>query len=159
MAFVRTVSRDDFQFQTFKHGNSWLVILNIGYDDQIDLSYSLVVGLEPAVGGAIEYFFHIVEADGETGGEHTYWSGKETAHFILKDDRKVILEAVLTATQLLLKNAQPSRVEVTTYDPDPPDKALVKHLMIGRVFELGGYQVHAGNSYHGKRVWWMDRAT
>jgi hypothetical protein len=156
MAFVRTLSRDDFQFETFKNGNAWLVIVSIGYDDEKDASYTLVVGLEPGGGSAIEYFFQIVEAEGETGGEHTYWSGRDT-RFIRPDDRKVILEAVLTATHMLLTSARPSRVEMVTYDPNPPEKALVKHWMVGKVFESCGYKVQAADPYHGKRVWWMER--
>lgn len=156
MAFVRTISPDDFQFETFKNGNAWLVVVSIGYDDEFDITYSLVVGLEPAAGGAVEYFFQIVEADGETGGEHVYWSGKDT-RFLKKDDRKIVLAAVLTATRMLLTSASPKRVEMITHSPDPPDKALVKHHLIGKVFASCGYEVHSADPYHGRRVWWMER--
>jgi hypothetical protein len=157
MAFVRVISDEEFQADTFKKGNSWSIVVNIGYDDENDLSYSLVVGLEPMGGGAIEYFFQIIEADGESGGEYIYWSGKDTAAFIPKEDRVVILSAVLTATRALIENAKPSRVEMVSYDPDPPQKALVKHWLIGRVFEQCGYVVKTADPYHGKRVWWMER--
>jgi hypothetical protein len=156
MAFVRTISPDDFQFETFKTGNAWLVVVSIGYDDGLDISYSLVVGLEPAAGGAVEYFFQIVEAERETGVEYVYWSGKDT-RFLKQDDRKIVLAALLTATSALLTSARPERVEMITHSPDLPDKALVKHLSIARVFESCGYEVHTADPYHGKRVWWMER--
>ncbi|MDP3553264.1 hypothetical protein [Methylocystis sp.] len=157
MAFVRIIQEDEFQADTFRSGDSWAIIVNIGYDDITDARYSLVVGLSPMGGGPIEFYFQVVEADAETEQEHVYWCGKEVASFISKDDRLVILAALLTATHVLLENARPTRVEMVSYEANPPDKALVKFSLVGKVFEDSGYAVHVADPYHGKRVWWMER--
>jgi hypothetical protein len=158
MAFVRVIEDEHSQIEVFHKGNAWAVIIDIGYDDVEPLTYSLVVGLEPMGGGAIEYYFQVVEANLQTEHERTYWVGKDTA-FIESDDRAIILRALLAATRALLDNARPERVEVVTYESNPPEKALVKHLLIGRVFEDCGYAVHTADPYHGKRVWWMERTS
>jgi len=158
MAFVRIISEDHFQADTFRNGESWSIIVNVGYDDGTDAKYSLVVGLSPMIGGPNEFFFHIVEVDGQNGEEYLYWSAKDVASFIPSEDRVVILGALLKATRVLLENAQPSRVEMVSYDPNPPEKALVKYFMVGKMFESCGYTVNVADAYHGKRVWWMERS-
>jgi hypothetical protein len=157
MAFVGVIQEDIFQADTFREGRSWAIIVNIGYDDERPLSYSIVVGLSPMAGGPIEFYFHMVEADGETGEEHIYWCGRDVAHFIPPESRSIILATVMTATKALIENACPQRVEMVSYDEDPPAKALVKHFLIGRVFEQCGYTVRTADEFHGKRVWWMER--
>ncbi|WP_428988856.1 hypothetical protein [Methylocapsa aurea] len=125
MAFVRIIQEDQFQADTFRNGAAWAVVVNIGFDDTEPLNYSLIVGLDLMGAGAIEYYFHIVEANSETEDEYIYWSGRDTASFIPSDDRVVILGALLTATHVLLEQARPERVEVVTHDANPPEKALV----------------------------------
>jgi hypothetical protein len=157
MAFVRVLNEEEFQAETFRSGNSWSIVVNVGYDDEKPISYSLHVGLSPMAGGPIEFYFQIVEFDEEYESEHAFLSGKDTACFLKGDDRKIVLWAVLTAAHMLLEAAKPERVEYVAYDPDPPEKALLKHWLIGKVFEESGYEVSTADPFHGKRVWWMVR--
>lgn len=155
MTFVLAIGADGGHL--FQNGNAYAVIVSVGFDDEHDKSYSIVIGLEPQAGGTQEFYFHIVEADGETGEEVTYWSGKDVARFIDKADRELIRAVLLTETERLLHYVRPERVEVITYDENPPDRALVKYFLIGDAFQRCGYEVHTADPYHGKQVWWMER--
>jgi hypothetical protein len=158
MTFVCTVAEEVFRADFFENGSSRAAVINIGYDDATEIGYSLAVGLEPlAGGGGDEYYFHLIEVDGRTGAEHIYWSGRDV-RFIPKPDREHILRAVLALTGHILDRFRPERVFCCTFDENPPEDALLKHFLIAHVFEECGYKVRTADSYHGKRIWWMERS-
>jgi hypothetical protein len=142
--------------EVVRRGNAQLIIVPIGYDDTDDKSYSLFIVLDMEPGGDRNLSFCIVEYDGETDSEYTYWSGRET-RFICGDDRALVKAALLCAVEHLLNTVQPARVHMCTIDADSPEKAQVKNFEIVRVFEICGYAVHTADPYHGQQVWWMER--
>jgi hypothetical protein len=158
MAFVCTVE-NVVDLEIFRSGSSSAIVFRVGHDDdqQNMKTYSAVLGLTPQGGGDLEFYFHLLEVDDETGAEYIYWSGKDVAKFIGPADRHRILEAILAATAELLTRIAPQKVHCCTHDQHPPDRALVKHFLIANVFEECGYEVHTSDPYHGKRVWWMER--
>ena len=157
MAFVCSIASDTYRADTIRNGNAYLSVINVGYDDQENVSYSLVVGLEPLAGGDYEFFFHLVAANGDDGSEHPYWSARDVATFIGREDRARIRAVLLTATHSLVETARPDRVECVTYDENPPDRALVKYFLIAEVFRGCGYAVTSPDPWHGKHIWWMER--
>jgi hypothetical protein len=157
MAFVCIIKDDQFQADIFRNGNMWAVIVNVGYDDTEDKRYSAMIGLEPSAGGRVEFFYNLIEADGETGAEHVYWCGKDVAAFIEPKDRELILNVVANETLNLLRAAKPERVEYVTHDSMFPKKALAKHMVVIEACRTAGYEVFTADTYHGKRVWWMER--
>ncbi|MCW2317972.1 hypothetical protein M2322_003537 [Rhodoblastus acidophilus] len=157
MAFVRIIEETTFQSDVFRDGNEWAVIINIGYDDELPLNYSLVVGLSPMAGGDLEYYFYMVEADSANDREEIYWCAQRVARLVPAEDRVIVLGSLLTATKALLDNARPERFDMVTRDANPPEKALVKYHLIGSVFEACGYNVNVADPWHGKRIWWMER--
>ena len=157
--FRLTVTQSHYKADSFQDGGEYLTIVNVGYDDESSKSYSAALGLSPQAGGDLEFFFHLVEADGETESEHAYWCGKDVARFIMRPDRQVILDIIIRETDTLLRRAKPEKVHCVTVDEYPPDRALVKHFLIADVFSSCGYLVHTADVWHGKRVWWMELLT
>jgi len=157
MVFIRTLQSGDIhsECRLYENGSEKLVIVGIGYDDQEPLNYTLVAGFSPMAGGDMEYFFHVVEANEETGEAYPHYSGKDT-RFLKGDDRQAVLEALLAATRCLLDSRLPKRVFRITYDENPPDKALGKHYLVAQVFEEYGYKVTIADPWHGHRAWWME---
>jgi hypothetical protein len=153
MAFVCTVRKRTWHADVFREGDSYTVLVLVGYDDQEDKNYFAQVGLSPPPGGHLEYYFHLIEVDGKTKAEYLYWSGKDVARFIGSEDRAAILDVALTATASLLDQVKPAVVDRCTYDEIPPERALEKHYRISKVFTECGYEVVKSNDYHGKRVW------
>lgn len=58
--------------EVFERGSSRAALTLVGYDDDRDLSYSLLSTLDSLPGGGDELAFSLVEYDGETDSEHTY---------------------------------------------------------------------------------------
>lgn len=157
MAFELTIEADEWRADVFRRGNAFLVVVNFGYDPLINHTYSAVVGLEPLQGGDMEHFFFIIDADNANGTETTYYSGLQTVGLFPKETRNLVLKLVLSATKSLLDTAQPAQVRRFTWDANPPEKALVKHLAVAEVFETCGYAMRTSDVYHGRYVWWAER--
>lgn len=148
----------DWHAEVFRRGSAYLVVLNIGYDADIDHTYSLIVGLEPAPSGGMEFFFSILDADNSTNTEAELYSGLHTTHLFTAGQRSAILKAMLDATKSLLNQVNSERVSWFTWDTNLPPKAMAKYLRLARTFEMCGYEVHTGDAYHGRHVWWAERA-
>lgn len=157
VAFEFTI-QSDWHAEAFRRGSSYLVVINIGYDPVIDHTYSIIVGLEGAVGGGMEYFFSILDADNRNNTEIELHSGLETTILFSKEQRIAVLKAVLDATKVLLNQVNPDRVSWFTWDADLPEKALAKYLQVADIFEMCGYRVHTSDAYHGRYAWWAERA-
>ena len=131
----------------------------IGYDDIEDKSYDLLVSLEPMPPGDLDFSFSIVEHDGETDTDYSYYNSGDVGKFISATDRTLILECLLGATAHLLKVAQPARVTMSTMNEGAPEKANHKFIKLAHVFKACGYVVHTADVYHGERAWWMELDT
>ncbi|TXM64450.1 hypothetical protein FV226_26530 [Methylobacterium sp. WL12] len=153
MAFVCTVSQGAFRVQVFQAGVSGIAIINIGHDDAEPLNYSAAVGLDVLPGGLSELYFHIVEADGATGGEHLFWSGKDTGFIVNPEDREATLVSVLTGLKGLLSMIGPDEFVWFTYDERLPKKALLKFQAIRQTIERCGYAVMSTRASAGRKAW------
>jgi hypothetical protein len=159
VAFVCTVSPTGLGQPSFlRSGSSYCGLFDIGYDDLKGVDYKGMVALEPIPGStAMEYVFFVLEVDRRTGGEHAYWSGRDTS-FMRKADRKLVLAAFATATLMLLATVRPMTVDRVTRDPSSEgDRWLDKHLFIQRVFEENGYVVVEAGTAFGNLFWRMER--
>lgn len=156
MAFEFTI-QTDWHAEVFRRGNAYLVVLNIGYDKVIDHTYSLIVGLEPAIGGGMEYFFSIIDADNRNNTEEAIYTGLGTSDIFTKDQRLQTLKALLDATKYLLNQVNPDRVTWFTWDANLPTKAMAKYLQVAHIFEMCGYVVRTSDAYHGRHTWWAER--
>lgn len=158
MTFALTIDSDRWHADVFQDGSAYAVLVHVGYCDEEPLNYFVHTSLETRPGGdGMEFVFYLIEANGETGTEHAYWSGRDVAKFITQDDRSAILRVVCAATGKLLDQVKPSVVYRYTHDADLPDKALEKHHVISKVFTNCGYRVIRGDEYHGHRMWRAER--
>ena len=157
MAFVCTVAGAECHADVFRSGDSYAVMVPVGFDDVRDLNYFVMVGLDSIPPGDLEYYFCIVEVDGETKDERRIWSGLDLPGYISPDDRDKIRNTILIITEGLLNTVRPERVFRCTRDADMPDQALEKHYAVSHIFKSCGYRVATADIYHGKRVWWMER--
>jgi hypothetical protein len=159
MAFVCTVLDDTFRVSIFSRDHDpAAVIVDIGYDDAMPYDWKLFVGLSATAGlDGVEFYFYLARFDSETGGEECFWSGRDVAPYIDKPSRTAILDTLLSVIRDLLDRVCPHRVLCVTHEANPPEEALLKYELVGRVFRECGYDVKCADSYHGKRVWWMER--
>ncbi|GJD73863.1 hypothetical protein [Methylobacterium goesingense] len=157
MAFVCTVSQGAFRVQVFQAGIAGVAIISIGHDDAEPLNYSAAVGLDVLPGGLSELYFHIVEADGATNGEHIYWSGKDTGFIADPQDRETILVSILTGLKGLLSMIGPEEFIWITYDERVPKKALLKFQAIRQAVERAGYAVTSSRASVGRKAWKAKR--
>lgn len=144
--------------ELFERGSSRAALALVGYDDERDLSYSVLATLDSLPGGGDELAFSLVEYDGETDSEHTYWSGKDIPRSISDGDRKLIFVAAKRAVAELIEKYRPPAVFMCTIDRDMPKKALTKHFEIVALFEMLGYTATPQESYHGEKAWWLEHA-
>ncbi len=107
----------------------------------------------------MEYYFCFIIANETDFSEHVCWSGLDTQNILPRSERQVVLRAILHATKLLIGQVNPAIVNWCTWDAQPPERALRKHMLIARVFELSGYQIGHPNPYHGKHIWWAERVS
>ena len=153
MAFVCTIPQGGFRVQGFAANTPHIAIIDIGYDDAEPLNYKVAVGLDALPGGGLELYFHVIGAEGETGGEHTFWSGRNTRFIKATEDRAAVLGAVLFGLHDLLKMSTPEGFVWFTYDEAMPRKALLKFEIVRRVIEECGYTVTASRLARGRRAW------
>lgn len=156
MPYVSTIQHD-WHAEAFRRGNAYQVLVNVGYDDALQQTYSISVGLEPQPGGGMEYYFCFIVADEIKRTEQVCWCGLDSQDILPKEQRGAVLRAILHATRLLISQVNPAIVNWCTWDANPPDKALRKHILIARVFELLGYEIGHPDAYHGKHIWWAER--
>jgi hypothetical protein len=133
-------------------------IVDVGYDNESARDFKLEVGLSPLGGGELEFYFYLWAVDGQTGEITPYWCGRDVAQFVSRENRAEIRAVLMTLTRDLLETARPGTVHYVTHDANPPDEAMLKHEAIIKVFEDCSYEVHTADPWHGKRVWWMERA-
>jgi len=157
MAFVCTITEESFHADVFRRGGEYIVHVHVGYDDQSDKNYSIVVGLSPAPPGEYEYYFAFVEVNGEDDSEREIWDGRETGAIINREHKREIMAVIMAATKGLLEHAKPGRFFMATHGDHLPDKAMAKYRALHTVFEDCGYTVNQTDSYHGRRAWWMER--
>lgn len=155
MAYISTIN-DDWHAEAFRRGNAYQIVVNVGYDDALGQTYSIVAGLDVAAGGGLEYYFYIMVADERNGTETACHCGLESANILPKVQRGAIRRACLHATRSLIAQVNPPEVYWCTLDANLPEKALDKYLEIGRVFESLGYQVRQGDPYHGRHIWYAE---
>ena len=158
MAFVCTVTRGGFRVQGFRAGAPAVAIVDIGYDDAEPLNYKAAIGLDTLPCGGTELYFHVVEADGATGEERVFWSGKDTRFIAELIDRQVVLVAILAGLRGLLGSVDPDEFVWFTYDEAPPRKALVKFTAVRQAVERCGYTVTSSRLSLGRRAWKATRA-
>jgi hypothetical protein len=158
MSFICTVGIERAPANIVRDGNTFSLTELVGFDDKRDVSYFVLVTLAPMPGGDMELTFCLVEHEGETDAEHLYWSGKDVARFIPREDRKMIMGFVVAeAVRDLVQAARPTRIFRLAMDENPPPRALAKHLFIAQVIESCGYKVSSAEFRYGRHSWWMER--
>ena len=157
MAFVCTIPQGGFRVQGFAASVPRVAIIDIGYDDAEPLNYKVAIGFDALAGAGLELYFHVIEADRETGDEHIFWSGRNTRFIRATEDRAAVLGAALFGLRDLLKVSNPEGFVWFTYDEAMPRRALLKFDLIRRVVEECGYTVTASRLPRGRRAWEATR--
>ena len=157
MAFVCTLDlTGDLGFNVFSSGVEHAAQCTVGYDDDTDSTFSVLVALSPTVGGDMELSFAVVEADLD-GHAYEYRNGLDTRNRIRDtDDRAKVLVAACTAVKALIDRFEPMRV-FRCVPATLPEKALRKHLTIHEVFTEAGYTILEVEQVAGTRAWLMER--
>lgn len=142
-------------------GGEYIARVPIGYDDVERTVYSVMVTLSPMVGYAdvpgYELAFCIVAAN-ETDEIAAYWDGLETCQLLSEPHlRHQVRALVLMLVSLLIDEAKPPLVSMTTYRAGLPDKALTKYREICAIFSANGYTAGKSDVWHGRHIWMMQR--
>jgi hypothetical protein len=156
VAYISLIQQN-WHAEAFRVGNAYQIVVNVGCDPVLGHTYSIALGLEPQPGGALEYYFYIVDLEEKTDDYRACHTGLESINILPKVQRGAILRAILHATKLLLGQVNPATINWCTYDRNLPEKALVKYSLIVQVFESAGYRVSAGEPHHGQYFWSAER--
>ena len=156
MTFICTLGSGDDDPDYDVRNRRHFALQVVGYDDISELIYSLFASLDVAPGGDWEFSFCLVETDA-SGSSFEHWSAATVAKFVSKEDRSKILKSLLKITRTLLRTVQPEAVYMHAFDPDQPQKALAKYLLIADVFKEQGYSVETVMT-GGRYSWRMERA-
>lgn len=132
-----------------------MVRIEVGYDDQTGAVFSSFTCLATVPGyGDLrhEFVFNIVRA---THAESDYFmDGSETRSTIVDPvHRAYIMNTVCSATNALLDEVRPQEVEMMTYTPNLPERALLKYNRIRRVLDENGYPLETVVNVHGRYIW------
>src|SRR6266404_3122084 len=158
MAFVCTAPRrGPYPCPIADEGGGCVVVLPIGYDEAAEIDYTLMVGLDTPPGGIPEFFFCLIEADVITGSEDRIWSGRYVSCKFTQYDRCILRECVVSIAEHLIKFASPNIFNMTSYDENLPERALVKFRLLNEMFGQSGYQVYELERWCGKHSWRAER--
>ncbi len=134
----------------------------IGYDDIEDTVYSAVVALSPLIGYAdlpgYELVFNVVAADIHGREIQAYWDGAETKGFLSDASlRQRVRALICMMVGLLIDDASPALVSMTTHEAGLPPNALTKYHEICAIFRERGFRAGKADSWHGQHIWMMER--
>lgn len=164
MAFVQTIHdpEDDLEIIFLFHENEILARMHIGFDDETDATYSILVALtQSAISTEVhEIHFNVIEAFFEDGKELENWckDGLHTRRFLPADYRQIVRSCICTCVQALLERRQPEIVAMYTVTPNLPEKALQKYEEVCKAGRACGYEAGRDSPYLGTNMWLMRRA-
>ena len=158
MAFVCTAPQRGPYLVPVARGGGYALPIDIGYDDDAGIDYTLLVGLDHSLPGEeFEFFFCIIETDVITEHEYTIWSGKETCNKFSRYDRSIIRSCLLCVTEHLIRGVTPDSFSMTTHDENLPEGALEKFRLLNDIFRCCGYAVSERGRRFGNHSWRMER--
>ena len=133
----------------------------IGYDDVEGTVYSVVVALSPLVGYAdlpgYELVFNVTAAD-EYGDVVAYWDGSDTAALLAEASLRGRVRALICRlVDMLIDEADPPLVSMTTHRAGLPARALRKYYDICAIFARRGFTAGKADVWHGQHIWMMTR--
>lgn len=148
---------------TIMRGNGeFLARAPFGYDPIDATVWSVFVALSPLPGYAdvpgYELVFNILCAatDGSTVRE--FWDGRDTK--IAFDERPIreqVRHLICRCVELLIDEASPNLVSMTTHSDGLPIEALTKFSEICAVFYGKGFRAGKSDVWHGRHIWMMER--
>ncbi len=160
LAFVLTINGEDsIEIEVLKGNGEHIHRCAIGFCDETDSVFSVVVALSPQPGsgdlGHYEIVFHVLEhlSDGEF---IDYTDGLQT-RFLDGHAREIVMNIICTCTAGLIDAVKPTVVSMVTREPDLPEKALLKYHRIALVFSKYDYRSGRGDPWHGLQIWMMER--
>lgn len=149
-------------FDVLRGEGEFIVRAPIGYDDETDVVYSAFVALSPLAGYAdvpgYELVFNILEAAIDGSFVHEFWDGADTRRFLSERGLRLrIRTLIFRAVEILIDDAAPNLVSMTTHSPDLPATALMKYQQICGIFRNRGFTAGKADSWHGRHIWMMER--
>jgi hypothetical protein len=143
----------DIEVETY--GSRSFIVAPIGFDPAINAVYRLSVHILPALDSDRMNFSFWVTEVGRDNMELDYWSGSRMG-FLLKHNRILILQLLLTATRNLIRTCQPKKVVMKCVYNDMPTRAMTKYHAINDIFVSEGYIIVPSDALYGLRSWHMD---
>ncbi len=124
--------------------------------------YSVVVALSPLVGyvdlPGYELVFNVVAADVSGNEMRAYWDGSETKAFLSEASLRLqVRQVIFMLVGLLIDEASPALVSMTTHEAGLPPAALTKYHEICAIFRERGFRAGKADSWHGQHIWMMER--
>lgn len=155
MTFVSTLTDDEDYVHVHRDGNSYRVATQIGYDDEKETIFYLVVMLDVVPAWDYELRYWIEEYDNETEEFFMYWDRADVRKFIGSEDRKKIIDSLLSLVRHLVRLVRPCSVTISLKDSgNGPHR---KDMMLLEVFADCGYEVTLCDPWYGQRVCRLER--
>lgn len=161
--FISTLEHGQpISVDTMAGNGEFIVRIPIGYDDDTDAVYSLIVALSSLPGMAdipgYELTFSIVVAAIDGSQISECWDGLEARQFLVDaDHRSMVKSLIYQAATHLTAESGANLVHMVTHTSNLPERALVKFNEICAVFRGIGFRAGRGDSWHGQHIWMMER--
>lgn len=159
LAFIFTLDSSDALLKGASNDNEDLATLDIGYDDETQVTYKAFAALAPIPGcppSDRELFFFILEVDAD-GGMVEIKSGLESKSFLSGDNRSDVLHVIAVIACNLIKKRDIKILVINTVETHLPPKALLKYERICAVIGALGYTWAKVDSFHGAEQWQIKK--
>lgn len=152
----------EIELTILKGEGEFIVRTPIGYDPDADIVFSVLVAFSTLAGHAdvpgYELVFAVVEAAIDGTEMRSYWDGRDTKAFLAEPTlRRRVRHIILEAVEVLIDEAAPKLVHMTTHRAGLPDAALRKYRDICALFRSKGFTAGEADVWHGQHIWMMTR--
>jgi hypothetical protein len=144
------------KFDVYKNDDSIVLEFYVGRNIDEGALYFVMLAFTPyECKNSQEFIFCILKKFPNFGeNSHQFlFSGLETVELFPPDVRKSILDIAICGVDALLQIKKPETIYRITADSNPPERAMVKHVLIGEAFAQHGYNIWRCDDCEGKRVW------
>jgi len=163
MAFVSSIEGIEGQIRValLEAEDEGLVHVRIGFDDETDATYGVVVSLKMVAGqpdNHKEITFDVVEYIPAGDETNVCNDGQQTKRFLVGDHRKDALSCICSSVVELVKHHNPDVISMMTCMPDLPRKALTKYEDVCMALRAVGYRGGRADPYLGTEIWMLTKA-
>ncbi len=161
MSFTLTMNRDEqVLLHELQKEDENLAIADIGFDDETNATYKILVALVPIPGRPPSHrdlLFLVSETSMGTPDTAEYSNGLQTKRFLSDVDRTIVLDGIATIAAHMVGELSLEVLTINTIETYLPEKALSKYEVICDKIKKLGYIGGKVDSYLGQQQWVLEK--